>query len=137
LIPDVSPNLSFDYEVMNFGEPYEEKVFKIIFDLQSDAAAGILNAVMQGRNFDTLNDFAHKIHDLGGCDGPVAVDAKLILNKPDPNLLNVPTLDTLTRDTGRYQVESRIFDEFDSQPGCGRSSRYKVTWSLIRTSWQK
>jgi hypothetical protein len=136
LIPEVSDNLAFQYDVENFGTPYEQKVLTEVLNDMSTAAAGILDAVMNGKSFDKLDDFAHKIHGLDQCDGPVAVDAKRFLNKSNTNLPGLPTLDLATRATGRFTSEPTSFEGTDSGLGCGRNSLYEVTWSVTRTSWQ-
>jgi len=138
LIPDVSDNLAFEYDVMNLGVPYGQTATQAILDLASLGAAGVLDAVStknQG-TFDTLNIFAQRIHGLEQCDGPVAADGKLFFNKSDPNLPGVPTLDSATRDTGRFTPAPTQFEGTNSALGCGENSRYRVTWSVIRISWQ-
>jgi hypothetical protein len=136
LIPEVSDNLAFEYDVENLGVSYDQRATQLVLDSMSQATAGILDAVMQSGNFDKLDSFANKIHGLDQCDGPVAVDAKLILNKSDPNLPGLPTLDSLTRDNGRFIAPPTRFEGTDSGLGCGVNSLYDVTWAVIRTSWQ-
>ena len=136
LVPEISTNIAFEFDLENLGQPYEEGAFRDIFNLQSQAAAGILNALMSGSNFNTLDSFAQKIHSLGGCDGPLVAVAKRLFNKTDPNLVGVQTLDALTRGSGRFTNATEVIVGPDSQTGCGKNSMYTVTWSLIRTSWQ-
>ena len=131
LIPEVSDNVVFQYDVENLGHEKTE-----VLNSLSQAAGGILDALVQHQNIDTLGGFASKIVGLEGCDGTVAVDGKLILNKSDANLPGVPTLDSLTRDNGHFTPRFTQFEGTDSAIGCGGNSRYQVTWSIIRTSWQ-
>ncbi len=132
LIPEVSDNLVFQYDVENLGHEKTE-----VLDSISQAASGILDALVRNQNIGTLGGFAGRIRGLDGCDGPVAVDGRLILNKSDANLPGVPTLDSLTREKGQLTPNYTLFEGTDSPIGCGENSRYQVTWSVIRTSWQQ
>jgi len=137
LIPEVSENLVFQYDVENLGMQYEQKALQQILDAMSLAAAGILDGLMNSSGvgsgpFDKLDSFANKIQGLDQCDGPVAVDGVVLLNKHFPGL---QTLDILTRDTGVYSSAAKMYEGTDSV-GCGGNSVYSVTWTVFRTSWE-
>jgi hypothetical protein len=132
LVPEVSDNLVFQYDVENLGHENQT-----VLDSISQAAGGILDALLRKKNIDTLGGFAAKIQGLEGCDGPVAVDGRIILNKSDAELPGVPTLDSLTRERGLFTPIRTQFEGPDSQSGCGENSRYRVTWSIYRTSWKQ
>ncbi|OKO74512.1 hypothetical protein AC629_34975 [Bradyrhizobium sp. NAS80.1] len=158
LIPEVSSNLAFEYDIFNLGEPYGQKAAEEFFNNMSELAAGALNAIMnrnpessgessgtsgQKRNpssgtsgqFDKLDTWAHSVHGLAKCDGPVAGDAILFLNKSDL-VAPSPTLDSATRGTGKFTSDPKSFEGADSGPGCGENSLYVVVWSVTRLSWQ-
>jgi len=150
LIPEVSPNIVFEYDIFNLGEPYSQKSTKEFFDSMSLLAAGVLNAVMNrspvekstGKSigtsgtFDKLDTWAHLVHGLAECDGPVAGDAINFLNKFDPLTPQAPTLDLATRGTGKFTSDPKSFEGVDSGPGCGGNSLYEVVWSVNRVSWR-
>jgi|SRR5580765_8514427 len=143
VIPEVDSDLKFAYVTLNFGTSYNQVVAKKIFNFISDGTAAGLNAYSSSNGgsggWDGANAFTHKINELefGGCDGPVAVDAVSVLNKTIAGN-NQSTLDALTRNTGRltktWPADGGVY-EVESQDGCGKSSRYKITWSVTRTSW--
>src|SRR5258708_12793633 len=105
-MPEVAPNSVLEYEIFNRGEPYSQKSTKEFFDSMSLLAAGVLNAVMNrspvekstGKSigtsgtFDKLDTWAHLVHGLAECDGPVPGDAINFLNKFDPLTPQPPTL---------------------------------------------
>jgi hypothetical protein len=136
MIPDVSGDLAFTYLVLNFGTPYEQRVAQKIFDGISGAASAFMQAYSGNSGWSSVDDFTKKINALqfGGCDGPVALDGVSFLNK-SPTVATVnQTLEMRTWANGRV-VGSRSF-EIDSQDGCGRSPRYGVRFSVVRTSWR-
>lgn len=135
LVPEQSPNLVFQFSVMNMGETYSQHATEVFLNVMSGASAGILNALMSGGNYGGLDSFAKMIHGLDKCDGPVAVDAKVLFNRSEPTLPGVPTMDSMTKSSGHYTSE-QLYQGTDSGLGCGSNSQYKVAWSLIRTSWQ-
>jgi len=139
LIPDVEPELALEYHIINLGTPYEQRVAQKIFDGISDAAGAFMSAYSGNSGWGQVNDFTHKLNALqfSGCDGPVFVGAGVLRNQTLPGGENA-TLDALTRATGRYRKTQHAedFDEITSQDGCGRSPRYDVTYSVVRTSWQ-
>lgn len=136
LVPELSPNIGFEFDVTNLGESYDQHRLEVILNGMSLGASGVLGAVMSGSQFGGLHEFAKMLHGLGKCDGPLAVEGKLLLNRSDRVLATAPTLDALTRSTGRYS-ETRFHPGVDSGLGCGSNSQYWVTWSVTRTSWQQ
>jgi hypothetical protein len=141
LVPEVTDDLAFAYVVLNLGTPYELRVFNKIMNGVSDATAAFLKVLYPqaggaGGGWDSANDFTKKLNDMqfGGCDGPVAADGHVILNKTISGASG-STLDARTRSTGRFTETSGTY-EIESQDGCGKSPRYDVTWSIIRTSWR-
>jgi hypothetical protein len=136
LIPEVSDNLAFQYDVENFGTSSDQKDAQIAVDTMNQLAAGILDALMKTGNFDKLDSFTDKLSGLNQCDGTVALDAKLILNKANTSLPGVPTLEALTGSTGTYKPRAAVYDGTDSGLGCGVNSKYVVNWAIFRTSWE-
>jgi len=136
LIPDVSSNLLFEYDVANLGEPYSQTATESFLNFMSQLAAGVLDATAKdNRSYDTLDNWAHQVHGLEKCDGLVAAKSWIFFNKSVRALPTVPTLESATRPTGRHQSDTEYFEGTDSAPGCGQNSLYAVNWSVIRTSW--
>jgi len=146
LIPEVEPEFTFEYHLINLGTPYEQRAAEKIFNGISDAAAAFMSAYTSasggsggGDAWKQVNDFTHKLNALqfGGCDGPVLVGAAALRNQALPGG-EASTLDAVTKGTGRYTntQHSEDYDEINSQDGCGKSPRYDVTYSIVRTTWQ-
>lgn len=147
LVPDIDPDLTFSYNLLNFGTPYEQEVFLKIMNGINDLAAGALSAYSASSGggssgsgtyggWTGIHDFTEKINTIqaGGCDGPVAVDLVSVLNKVVAGQ-NDSTLDASTRAFGQWRMRSRVFDDIKSQDGCGKNSKYQVAWSITRSSW--
>jgi hypothetical protein len=136
LIPEVSSNLIFEYDLVNLGESYAETATQTFLNFMSNLAAGVLDATAKdNRSFDTLNSWAQQVHGLGGCDGLLAAGSQLFLNKWSATRPS-PTLESATRATGRYKSDPVPYVGTTSTIGCGENSLYDVSWSVIRTSWR-
>jgi hypothetical protein len=137
LIPEVDGDLTFAYAFVNYGTSKNQKDFKKTMDTISDITSFGLSAYQPqaSQAWSQGNDITHKLNDLqwGGCDGPVAADTVVVLNKTLSGQVQ-STLAARTEASGRFRQPSQIH-ETDSQDGCGGSPKYRVTWEIVRTSW--
>ena len=128
LVPGAGGAVTFAFVVFNYG-----------FPVQSQAVSGSMEGNVQNAmraQLTTLNQRASEdfVSNLNappwlGCDGPTAAGAVRWFNTDRPD-----SLDALTRSTGSYTADSKVF-VVRSQAGCGDDSRYQVRWTLRRTSW--
>lgn len=132
-VPGRTNNLTFAFATTNYGAP---RLTGPVTDMTTIAMITLLGK-LTAPNSGVSEDFTAEINDLDGwrgCDGPTAAGAKRIFNFRDRSQQE-PTVDELTRDTGRFSTSSKIFI-VPSQTGCGASSKYQVNWTLLRTSWR-
>lgn len=137
LMPEVDADLTFAYSMVNFGTPKTQLAFKKFMDTISDIASMGLTAYQPqaAAAWQQGNDFTHRLNDLqwGGCDGPVAAGEVVMLNRTLAGQ-SQSNLVARTDANGQYSQTSDIH-EITSQDGCGNSSKYRVRWVALRTSW--
>lgn len=146
LTPEKEDSLHFYYSLYNLGDHKWEEIAKGIGDGFSKVGLVILTAYGAwsgqsgyGLGATVIDDQMEKLHAAGtaDCDGPLANDRVEILNK-SVDASNANTLDGLTRLTGKKAFEpTYVYFNKDGDYRCDRSgSRYKIRWSLARTSWK-
>ena len=138
LVPEVDPNLGFYYVLMNLGHPETLKQLQVFLDFMSGAASAFLSGYTGSSGWKTVDEFTRELNEIqwGGCDGPVAIGAHMILNQTVVGQ-SQSTLEVRTRESGRFGETSGPYGEnIVSQRGCGKSPRYKVSWAVVRTSWK-
>ena len=131
LVPGRRRNLTIGFLTMNYGAP---SGIGPTVDMREIAKVTMLNKLTS-----TIvdEDFAHEINDKDGwrgCDGPTSGGSARLYNHRSADQTQ-PTLDELTRASGRYSTSSKVF-VVTSQSGCGASSRYQINWGIERTSWR-
>lgn len=134
-VPGRTNNVTFAFATINYGAP-QLPLSGPNVDMTGLAMQKVL-AKLTAPNSGVSEDFTAEINDLDGwrgCDGPTAAGAKRIFNFRDRSQQE-PTVDELTRDTGRFSTSTKIFI-VPSQSNCGASSKYQVKWTLLRTSWR-
>ncbi len=134
-VPGRTNNVTFAFATINYGAP------RLPLGGPTTDMTGIAMITLLGKltapNSGVSEDFTAEINDRDGwrgCDGPTAAGAKRIFNFHDRSQQE-PTVDELTKNTGRFSTSSKIFI-VPSQTGCGASSKYQVKWTLLRTSWR-
>jgi hypothetical protein len=146
LTPEKEEDLRFYYTLYNLGDHKWEEIARGIGDAFSKVGLVILTAygAYSGQNgygsaATLIDEQIEKLHAAGTaeCDGPLAVDRVLISNRSSDGS-NMYTLDGFTRATGYKAFEpTYIYQNKDGDYRCDRSgSRYKIRWSLVRTSWK-
>ena len=135
-VPGRTNYLTFAFETINYGYGLPNATLDPIVDMRRMAMNHLLSK-LTAPNAGVLEDFTPEINDLDGwrgCDGPTAAGAKRLFNFRDSSQSD-PTVDELTSQTGSHTETSKEF-VVPSQSACGGSSKYKVTWTLKRTSWR-
>jgi hypothetical protein len=127
-VPGAQGFLTFGFVVFNYGFVVHPEFF-------TGDMAGIVKGTLSGKLLRNdpvpQNDFVHdmNLEPWLGCDGPTAAGAIRLVNGTQSD-----SLDGLTRNTGAYTQQSKIYVT-SSQVGCGDDSRYLVQWTVHRTSW--
>jgi hypothetical protein len=146
LTPEKEEDLRFYYSLYNLGDHKWEDIARGIGDAFSKVGLVILTAYGAwsgqsgyGSVATILDDQIEKLHAAGTayCDGPLANDRWLILNRSVDGS-NTNTLDGMTRLTGTKSFPpDKLYQNIDDDYRCDRSgSRYKIGWTLTRTSWK-
>jgi hypothetical protein len=125
------------YTIQNYG--YNLGGLKAFFDLVSGSAADVLSAVFQGSDWTQVDSLTKLINNkqFANCDGVTVIDAHSFTGQK---------LNDMTAGNGFFNEERSYppdnlspeqSDLYKSADGCGASSRYTVTYSIERTSFQK
>jgi len=121
-IPSTGVPILFNYQILNSGHKDDAEIDKL---LSQGADYLTKSATASGNPFEIAGAWIAKFF-IGwltlDCDGPVAIDQIALTGA---------TLDEWTLGASTHS-ETRRYNGYKSQDGCGGSPDYKVTWSIIR-----
>lgn len=144
LVPEIDPNLTFWFTIMNAGFSHEEETFLKVMTVFNEMGGGAFGAVLSsqggnGSSAPALQAATDHLNHLmaANCDAVVVNEIRTALNRT----LNgqwPSTLDARTRDAGYWVGGQGDTDVFitPNPAECGDSAKYKVTWRIARTSWE-
>jgi hypothetical protein len=121
-IPSTGIPILFNYQILNSGHKDQAEIDNL---LNQGADYLTKSATASGSPIEIAGAWIAKFFISWltvDCDGPVAIDQIA---------LSGATLDELTLGASTYS-DTRRYNRYKSQDGCGSSSDYKVTWSIIR-----
>lgn len=147
LVPGREESVKVLYSVYNYGESFMQKLGNAIADGFSKAGMIVLMGYggFSGKSTASpaqeLNKQMEALHGamFAGCDGMSAVDYVIFRNVPVDGS-DAKTLDGLTRATGEFHPD--FTSEYaggeyaDGNTICGAGGKYRVRYSVYRTSWR-